>query len=248
VLAFLESFNAPTSGIVFDNAKFNSALKDKNGIVLFVPDLVNKALTDNNFAEVHDSLLVQNDFAAAEIKYLRSMKVTGSAIAVDKEVIGVEELTEELIGKALAVNSGNLSVSDFSQFNNQFMATVSDAHNNLIAQLGGLSLIREEGWLTRFLKEISAVANAQAAGIPFGGPVTITIPCDGGMLVTVGPPVPTTIFVSVAFMATPLFFLYRALHTGAFWLGLYEPVPIPCIVGLVPIGAGFNVIMAGTSE
>lgn len=247
-LSFLEAFNNPSSSIDFNYKEFNSVIKDKNGVVLFVPDLADQALTDNNFAEISSSLRVQRDFTNAEISYLKSLKVTGGAIAINKEVIGVEELTDELIKKALSVNAGTLSASDFGHFNNQFIATMNSAHDKLIAQMGTISFLPRESWFEQFLSEMGGVARAQVpTGIPFGGPVTVVVPCDSGIMVTIGPPAPATIFATDEFMATPLFFLYRATHIGAFWLGIYEPVPVPCFVGPAPVGFGEDVLMVGTS-
>jgi hypothetical protein len=237
-------------------SEFNDVLKDENGIELFVPDLVEKAITDNNFPEIRSSLIAQKDFIDAEEKFLSSIKVTGDAVLVDKQVIGSEELTENLADEALLAASGSLSRADMVNDYIQFNATISTARDNLVEQSGVLSLTmsNKSGIVDNILRffGLDTPAAAQSAGIPFGGLVTTILPCacDAGILFTIGPPVPALVFVPIAFEATPLFFPYKADHLGAWWLGLELPTPIPCLTAPycepTPL-AGGEIIMAGTS-
>jgi len=81
-------------------------------------------------------------------------------------------------------------------------------------------------------------------GIPFGGPTIIPIPCTDAVLwLIVGPPSPGS------YMVTPatVIYLYGLFHPLSNNLGFYEPVPIICFEGPIPIGEGFYVFEVGTS-
>jgi hypothetical protein len=249
--------------VSFDNTRFSSVLKDKNGIIIFSPQLVAQALADGNFSEIHNSLLVDKDYAAAKIKFFKSVKVTGSAISIDKEMIGFEYLTNDLIDHALAVGSGAFSKGTLSQFYGQFMATAREANGSLFQQLNNLSVKTDtnENFFTRIMQMLGLYHPALAqtpVNMPLGGPITTIVPCTCpaslGYWVTIGPPRPASLFVSMVFVSSPLFFLDKSLVPGVWWLGSYTSVPMTCsqvapppAPGCVPIGAGSIVYMAGTS-
>ena len=86
-------------------------------------------------------------------------------------------------------------------------------------------------------------SEAQTVFPPFGGPIITVAPCNTGLWITVGPPNPGSFMI----MPGTLIYLYEAFHPGAETLGLYDPVPVPCVVGILPIGIGFHTIMVGTS-
>ncbi len=250
---YLEYFNVHAGDIPFDKNKFNAVMKDKNGVVLFTQDLIDKALGDGDFQEVGNSLLVQKEFAEAEIVFLKSIKVTGDAIALDKKTIGVEELLVDLIDKSFAVASGSLAKNDFVAFYHQFMVTVGSERRQLVARSLMFHLSSDDGWLTHAFQVFGTTVQAQAVSTPFGGEISVPIPCpcSAGVWIVVGPPFPASIFVPFAFMATPLFYNYKSSVPGAWWLGLYSiEAQIPCLSGAAcaPIGSGGLIIMAGTSS
>lgn len=247
-------FNEHYNNIAFNGQQFDSVLKDKNGVVLFTPGLINKAIADNNFAEIHDSLLVQENFAAAEINFFESIKVTGQAVALDKEAIGLEDLTIQLINNAINVGSGSMSKNNFLSFYGQFNATVKNAQQGFVAQSGILSMNPSPDFWDRWLSMfgMGTPAQAQSAGTPFGGTVLVIqpCPCDVGVNVTIGSPVPASIFVPIAFLSSPLFFSDEALEVGAWWLGLDNvAVQVPCAQAPAcePTDLGATIIMTGTS-
>ena len=257
VIDYLSYFSKHSSEIAFNGLRFKTVLKDKNGVTLPITGLIKKAITDNNFKEISNSLAVQKDFTAAEIIFLKSIKVTNDAVALDKQAIGTEELTLDLANKALDVASGTLSLADFENYNLQFSAVVATAHQNLVAQSGVLSLGKQKdiSIADRILHffGLETLAVAQTTNTPFGGQVITIVPCDCdvGDWVTIGSPVPASLFVSYAFLSSPLFFPEYAYYEGAWWLGLYLSTPmIPCnseIAECGPIGFGGEIIMVGTS-
>ena len=155
-VSYLIYFNTHASNIAFNASDFGNVLKDENGMTLFVPDLVEKAIADNNFTEIKDSLLAQKGFIDAEKIFLGSIKVTGDAIVVDKKVIGSEELTENLADQAILAASGSVSWSDMINDYARFDATISAARDDLVQQSGVLSLGKKNdngivGNILRFL-------------------------------------------------------------------------------------------------
>ena len=191
-LNYLTYFGTHSKDVIFDGKKFDNVLKDKNGIILFVLGLIEKAIADNNFPEVTSSLSIQKEFTEAEINFLKSIPVSGIAIAINKENIGLEELTAGVIDKALAVSSGLVSKNDFINYYNQFNATAESVRRGFVAQSGVLSLNKPTSLADRILGilGIGTAANAQAVDVPFGGTIDLLqpCPCNLGVNVVIGPP------------------------------------------------------------
>jgi hypothetical protein len=256
VIDYLTYFNthAIDGGISFDNQRFEKVLKDGNGILLFTPDLIDKALAGNNFAEVHDSLTVQRDFALAEIAYLKSIRVTAGIASFHKEAIAMEELLIQLIDKTFAVEAGALSKSEFTNFYQKFRMTAESAHGQFVSQSGVLSLGSSgENFFARILRDLGFARTARAqTDFSFGGRIGLPVfcLCDAGFWVIVGPPKPASLFVPLAFVASPFFHIWRSLSPGVWWLGLYLPsAQIPCLSAFFcsPIGSGGLILTTGTS-
>jgi hypothetical protein len=252
IIDFLEYFNTHYSAVAFSAQNFSGVLRSGNGTgtVLFTDELINKAIADNNFAEIHNSLQVQENFTNAEINYLRSIKVTGDAVATDKETIGFEDLTLDLINNAFAVEAGTMSKGSFLNYYQSFNATAVLANQ----QLMGTVVLASKHLAPKSSNMFGPTALAQGVtGLPFGG-IDILPPiecsCDLAILIEIGPPAPASLFVPDIFLASPFFFPFKSTIPGSYWLGLYLPAPIPCNAGLTscaPVGAGGAVIMAGTS-
>lgn len=226
-LAYIIFFNNHYKDIVFDGNQFSTVLKDENGIPLFIPSLAGKAIADNNFSEIKNSIIIQKKFANAEIVFMRSIKVTGDAIILNKKAIGAEELTVDLADKALAVASGAASQKEFGDFYASFSLTASQANGWYVDTMRALASAQKNSPTNNpfsFLWDtlgLGAVAHAQ---VPFGGPVLAIFPMPFlfGSYVTIGPPVPTIVFVPWAFLASPLFFPTKTFAVGSWWLGLYS--------------------------
>ena len=253
---YLVYFSTHHSDIVFDGLRFEKVLKDENKIPLLPFRLAEQALKDEGASTTYDSLVVFKDFIKAKIIYEGHIKVSGDAITLNKKIIAFDKLTLELIDKAMNIELGVAAKNDMEIFSQKFGATASFEHDLLLQQTG---MIATNNFFENFFRKTLAFLGAEKAlaaiGVPFGGLATVIVPCicSAGTLVTIGPPVPAELFVSIAWAATPVFFLYKALHPGAWWLGLYEPAPVPCLepapppAMCLPIGAGVPPTIAGTS-
>jgi hypothetical protein len=232
-LEYMIAFNTNYKNIAFDAGRFDSVLKDENGIPLFIPSLIGKAVAEKNFAEIKNSLEVQRDFADADIAFMESVKVASGTVAFDKEVVGTEKLTVQLADRALAVASGALSQEDFNAFYGSFLKTAAQENADYVVDMKAFSLAlpQQEKWPYDLFSEISPVAYAQLALIPFGGPVINIVPLLLDYIVTIGPPWPAQLNVTFAFLASPMFFFYKSLVVGSCWLGIYLPPGTPIMVG-----------------
>jgi hypothetical protein len=229
------AFNADYKKVDFDYSRFNTVLKDDNGVPLFIPSLIEKAIADNNFSEIRDSLEVQKDFANADIALMKSIRVADGAVSFDKEVIGTEELTVQLADDALDVSSGGFSRGDFDKFNDSFSLTVGLLHDDFahdmeVALSAGSP--RTKSFLGSFADIISPVALADTPGVSshFGGKITAIVPAIFAVFVTISPPVPAEITVPDAFLATPLFFSMKSMVPGSWCIGLYETAPPETVI------------------
>ncbi len=109
-------------------------------------------------------------------------------------------------------------------------------------------LIFGAGAIFQIVQNIGRLGPAEVfnVGFPFGGNISLIRPCSKppGTLITVGPPIPGEYMVLARGTTV---FPFRSIHPGAYVLGLAERAPIPCIAGVVPIGAGLPVLIMGTS-
>jgi hypothetical protein len=253
---YLSYFSTHYRDIVFDDVRLDNTIKDENKIPLLPVQLAERVLGSGDISDVRDSLLIFKDFIKAKTSYEAGIKVYGEALVLNKRVIAFDKLTIDLIDKAIVTADGVGSKDDLKIFLQRFVATASREHDTLKNQVG--YSITDNPLADTFKEALAflGVNKAFAAlAVHFGGLTTIVIPCpcSAGTLVTVGPPIPAQLFVSIAWAATPAFFPFKALHPGAWWLGLYEPAPFPCLIfgippaGCVPIGAGAPPIIAGTS-
>jgi hypothetical protein len=248
---YLDYFAKREVDIAFDYSKFKDALKDEKGILLLTPSLVEMALSRNDFAKVHNSLSIQKEFLEAKIRFLKTIKVSGEAIALNKKMIAFDELTLELIGKTFSAENGELSASDLKDFLTKYLATAKLANEQFIQSSNLLGFKFKDNFFYRLAKLFGLSDEVIAQGFLFGGLITFTTPCDcppTGIQIVVGPPVGGTFYLTTPFMASPLFFPFRSPHVGAYILGLYSTAPLPChtlpfCVVLFP-----PVTLAGTSE
>jgi len=114
------------------------------------------------------------------------------------------------------------------------------------------------GFFITFLFLVSSffvpVNRTQAStGAPyFGGIVTVEYACNTGLLVYVKDNIsvvpPVSVVVPYMWLWGELPFLsYIPPHPGQELLGIALPVTVPCILGYVPIGAGFPIVYHGSS-
>ncbi len=234
-LDYVMAFDADYKKVDFDYSRFNTVLKDNNGVPLFIPSLIEKAIADNNFFEIRDSLEVQKDFANADIALMKSIKVADGAVSFDKEVVGTEELTVQLADDALDVSSGDLSRGDFDNFNDSFSLTVGQLHDDFTRDMEvalSAGSPRAKSFLGSFADIISPAAFADTPGVSshFGGKITAIVPAIFAVFVTISPPVPAEITVPDAFLATPLFFSMKSMVPGSWCIGLYETAPPETVI------------------
>ncbi len=238
-----------TTGIKFDYGKFANVPKDENGILLLSYELVGRVLGNTNFADIRDGLNIQKEFLLAKINFLKSIKVDGETIGLNKKMIAFDKLTIALIDKTFNMSEGKISKDELQDFYNKYQTTATSNHEEFIKKSGLLGLKYKDNFFYK-LANLLGLADIVFAQIPFGGPITVTIPCScppTGIAISVGPPIGGVYYLTTPFIASPLFFPFKAPHIGAFILGNFEPAPIPC--NMFPFCAFVlpAVTMAGTS-
>jgi hypothetical protein len=89
---------------------------------------------------------------------------------------------------------------------------------------------------------------ALAAGLPFGGYIIFSQPCNHGLLLTVMQPLP---FKGPGFFMWQYgnlpYAMYVVPHIGQWLLGEYLPVPLTCMLGNVTYGSGYPIVFHGSS-
>ena len=254
---YLEYFNAHSGEINFSyGEKFASVLKDESGIPLFPVELIEKALKENNFASIHNSLSIFKEFFSAKINFLKSIKVWGDALEINKIMIGLDKLAIDLMDKALDFESGKITKTDFEDFFKKYKATGLFYNFQFTEKLNASSSIQSRGFINDLLAIFGLTKIARALGFPFGGLIAFSIPCfcSFGVSMIVGPPIGGNFYISFATMASPAFFPFKQVHPGAYILGNYvlgspgcwQPAPPSPVC--VPINFPFATItIAGTS-
>jgi len=248
--------NGHSGDIAFTASQFNGVLKDGNGVLLFPPDLTEQALVSGDFAAIHNSLATYQKYYTAKIVFEKSIKVTGDAVALNKKVIGFDELTMSLIQKDLDVEAGRMSTSSLKGFYEAFISTADADRQELLREAGVIAAVQPNLWdeLLALLGLAPNRANAQSSVLPFGGRIGLPLfcTCNVGYLISVSSPKPPTIgslYVPIWFLSTTLFYQNRSLVPGTWWLGLYLSTTISCLQ--LPYctfsGIGNEIYMAGTS-
>ncbi len=265
---YIEKFlidTSSTSTFSFDARKFNSVIKDENGVFLFIPDLAEKTIQDGVNQKIKDSLSVNKEFINAKLDYFKSMKVFGEAIALHKKMIGFDKLTLQLAQKISDFGDNKISKTDLSNFFDQYKNLAESERKELLKKVG---LITQKPSLLKRIISMFGIEDqflALAAGLPpFGGRIGIPFDCDCSYsyLISVGPPtspISGSLIVPFTFLASPLFYIWDSLRPTAWWLGLYSPAIVPCFVisccpcpggccpCCIPVGFGNLIYMTGTS-
>ena len=258
--SFVSFFTENRTSIQFDLARFNTLLRREHNIPLLPVELIEKALADNNFAGIHESLVNYRDFLLAKINYLKSIPVKDAAVVLNQYMIGADRLTINLIDKAFEHESRLFTKFQLQDYLEKYLNTIA-AYSQRFRSAGlTKSDYEPAAALHEFQKALAyfvPVARAQAGTLPFGGLITIIeeCTCTGGYLFYMTPgyipaPAPGPIFISYATIASPLLFLNKMPFPGHWILGNYLLTPGTCHSAAlcVPVGGFIGiVVMAGTS-
>ncbi|MCR4328752.1 MAG: hypothetical protein NUV53_04590 [Patescibacteria group bacterium] len=250
---YLEHFSVHSKDIVFDARRLANARARHDGIIMTPLELAEEAVKSGVLQGMTSSAGIWKDFVNAKISFLEKIAVTEDAIGVNKKMIGFEKLTIELLDKLQGVENGSIEKKELSDFvmrmnvtadieRGKFQKTVTQKSSNNIFS-------RAIEWV---------VQRAYAAGTSFGGPINwIDEYCtcsEPGYIAVIdskfSPPPLGSIYVSEAFLSSPLFFKFTEFHIAALWLGNYSEVN-ECFAyhgsDCDFVGSGNRVVMTGTS-
>lgn len=217
--------------INFDYQKFNTVLKDKYGIALMPVPLVEKALKENDFNLIRDSIPVLQEFMSAHVAFQKTIRTKEEMIQAIQASIGFGELTRELLKKAGEVSRNTLLRADFEVFYEKYKNTVRFYNQKLRKQYGDFSFRQKEHPLYAFLDVfgLGKIARAQISWM--GGKWKVIWFCtcnpDLGRIVQVIGQVPSPpLYTNAAIDAS---ILLVGTMPGAWVLGAYVPIsPLPC--------------------
>lgn len=246
--AYLEYFAMNMGSSSVDMALVAQARKSDNGAPLPPLAAIDAAIADKNFSSISGSIALYRDLITKKIAFFKTIPVTGLGIAINKKMIGVDILTLELLDRADQVRTGATLQASFERWYADYLSALETERLALTEATQGPVSSAAPDWFVNATQP----KTAEAAGFPFGGMIaTITYcTCDGGLAVSVGPPRGGYFYASLPFLASPLLFLYRMLHPGAWVLGTYVPAP-GCwmYIGYGCVPTNFQMMtMAGTSK
>ncbi|KKR10449.1 MAG: hypothetical protein UT37_C0001G0004 [Parcubacteria group bacterium GW2011_GWA2_39_18] len=215
-----------------------------DSVGLMLPtEIIRQALQKNDKTEMKDALLAWSKLNEDVINEYKKAEINNSAYSVvgfSKMVIGVSKLQGKLIEKGIAYTDGQINSSETQAYLDKFIGTVNFYSKKTAAQLQ--NALNNKNW---FLKTAYA-----ASSLPFGGMIDYVYSCCNGLMLTIGPPGPEGEYMIYwPFLASPLFYQFRATHIGAWLLGLYVTGGT-CTTGTycaVTITT-YSIIMTGTSE
>src|SRR3989339_674869 len=225
------------------NPEYAPIFKLDNVGLMLPTEIILQALQENDKTEVKNSLLAWSKLNEDVINEYKKAKINNLAYSVinfSKTVIGVNKLQEELIEKGIAFSDNQINSSEMQAYLDKFIYTVDFYSKKSAIQLQGAA--NNKSW---FFETAHATSS-----LPFGGMISYVYSCCNGLLLTIGPPGPEGEYMIYwSFLASPLFYQFRATHIGAWLLGLYEPGGT-CQTGTycsTSISA-YSIIMTGTSE
>ncbi len=264
---YLLYFATHIKDVPFDYARLKSAQTSKESGVILPPDLIEKVLAGETSATLRQSIETFRDLALAKAEYLKKVAVSSGAVSIHKRMIAFEELHAELLDKAVAVASGGGSKDELRTFYNKFKTTALQENSSSIGKFGLLKTKKNffADLTDRVAEFFGFKKRASAAVSLIGGVFTAFAPCPCpaplSQVVAIVGTNPIILNVYFAWAATPALFPYKAMHSGAFWLGLYVPGTVPCLMWAVcgvspccvpntipPGPVGMLPLIAGTSQ
>ena len=242
---FLDHFGDHQLELSVSGEEYAKIPKDEQGIPLLPTELVEAGLLSSR-SQYAEGAAVYRTVLEKQIEFFKAVPAKGEAAEIKAKAIAVDRLTVELIGKFESFRAGDLSRAELQDFLDKSKATAARETRSLQAM--GPASGSEPGWV-KIAERLGLGGMARAAYIPFGGPVTATVGCfcpPFGLAVTVGPPKGGMFYLTIPFLASPLFFPFRSPRIGSLVLGV-ATVPAPCNAPpycpvLFPV-----VISAGTS-
>lgn len=251
--AYLDQFMNLARNVTFPVEKYNSILKDENGITLSPERLVEKALKEKSFTQIGASIAITKEFEEYKIQKMKEIKVKDQGAVINATLIGFEKLVIEMLDKALLVEKGEITESDFDKYYQKYNESASYYFDQFLNSYGDIAS-RPKTFLGKIADVFGMRKIARAiALLPFGGMITVTVPCTCsiGMTIVVGPPVGGKFFVSA--FGSRILANFRPF-SGSWIIGNYVPGTIPCLQisfpACVPQVGGENqgpVAIAGTS-
>ena len=242
---FLDHFGNHQRELSVSGEEYAKIPKDEQGIPLLPTELVEAGLLSSR-PQYAEGAAVYRTVLEKQIEFFKAVPAKGEAAEIKAKAIAVDRLTVELIGKFESFRAGDLSRAELQDFLQKFQATA--ARENRSLQAMGPASGPEPGWVM-LAERLGLGGMARAAYIPFGGPVTATMGCfcpPFGLAVAVGPPKGGMFYLTIPFLASPLFFPFRSPRIGSLVLGVATVPPAsnapPYCPVLFPV-----VISAGTS-
>jgi hypothetical protein len=190
-------------------------LKDEKGNPLLPAELANLSMNGGDNLKIKKSLIIWkevNNKSIAEYKKI-PIKDTGYLILAHKINLGMGLLNNDLIDKINSYIDGSLSKNSLQEYLTSFKNT-QDLYSRKISDIA--QGIAPTSAFNFFINR----ANAAGISLPFGGMVTAMYPCCNGVLYTVGPPGPVGNYLAIP---ATIWYMFRAGHSGAWFLGLYLP-------------------------
>ncbi len=241
-----------SQNITFSHERFFSVSKEAGGTMLFAEDLIDKALKENNFPKYKNSFAIMKEFSDYKISTIKGIKVTGEAIDINQKAMAFEKLKLELLGEAERLADNKITRSDFDSYYKKYNNTVFYYLEQSKGKYSGLAGKKNQGFWAGLADVFGLRKVAEAfLPLPFGGLISVTLvcPCNFGLSITVGPPVPGKFFISG--FGSRIFPFFKPLP-GSWILGDYSATPVPCLEPAPPIcvpidGSQGVVIIAGTS-
>jgi len=222
---YIKHFIAFSGEVQFDSKRFQSALRNSDGVAILPANLMEQALERNSFVEIKPSLLIWKEFISAKLAFMKGIKVYGEAVLVQKRMLGFDELTLGLIEDALKVEEGKMMRAEFENFFKKFRATARQENRELGKQFQLARLQRDGGFFDRLLAWFGILPVSAAnppLGATLGQPLMCT--CENAYWIPVtGPTVPPigSIWVPMTFLSSPLYYDNQTMRAGVWWLGLY---------------------------
>ncbi len=230
--SYAEEFLKHAVAARFSFRNYGEVLRNNIGAVMMPEEITEKALVGGDYQQIKNSALARKDFLDYKIADIKTIKVFGKGIQIQKIVIGFDRLTQNLLQKIIAMNDTGGDEQELENYYARYNKT-ADYYYDEVRKISSVATsAQNDSFWNRIVTALglNRIVYAFGGTTPFGGRISVTNGCDCecsscGKAVKVGSPRSATVFISDF---TSKIFERNSPEMGHWILGNYSGGSVTC--------------------